>query len=493
MIRLFALSTGALLLAAGCGKTNEPQARNDCEYEKLNLSTCDRSGLGAVQTEGIWNMDLTFSDGEAASGVIKYVGEPRISGLPISGTRVEQDTFALTSNVTSSGGTPVQYLFAGCSSASPTQVEGVFLRCVNGTQDLGGTFKAVRVQRRGEEGEASKVQLVSEKALPREEGKALPRGVDVFVAGSYAYVAALSEGLFIYKITDPSAPQLVARLKPPTSGTEEDAWHQVWVSGQTMYIASTRKGVIVYNVENPEAPVAVKTFPTDKAVDVRAVTVDGNWLYAASPFPDAEVIVFDATNPRELAVGKRYYVEQTQPSLGDRPYDVLARDGRLYVSHWSYGLAVSDVTTPKQPKLLGRFSYTGATTRTVDVGTIGNRTLAFEAGEGWGSHLRVLDVSSPALVTQVAEYSLRPEVSLRSVKLVGTKLYMAHYQDGLRILDVSNPNAPQAAGYYNTWRETDPERGFSFFEGLNDVALPGDGYIYATETSRGLLIFREQP
>ncbi len=491
MIRLFALSTGALLLAAGCGKGNNPQTRNDCEYEKLDLSACDRSGLGAVQAQGIWNMDLTFDDGEVSSGVISYLGDPQISGLPISSTRVEQDTFLLTSEVQSSTGNALRYLFAGCRAASPTQVEGVFLRCVNGTRDLGGTFKAARVQRRAGEGEASGVQLVSEKALPREEDKPLPRGADVFVAGGYAYIAALGEGLFIYKVSDPAAPQLVARLKPPE--TDADAWHQVWVQGQTMYVASTKRGVIVYNVENPEGPVAIKTFPTDRAVDVRAVAVDGNWLYAASPHPNAEVVVFDATNPRELVVGKRYFVENTQPDFGDRPYDVLARDGRLYVSHWSYGLAVSDVSTPKQPTLLGRFAYNGATTRTVDVGAIGNRTLAFEAGEGWGAHLRVLDVSSPALITQVAEYSLRPEVSIRSVKLAGTKLYVAHHQDGLRIIDVSNPNVLREAGYFNTWRETDPERGLSFFEGLTDVAVPGDGYLYATDTSRGLVIFRELP
>jgi hypothetical protein len=168
MIRHFALSLGALLLAAGCGKTNDPDARNDCEYEKLDLSACDRSGLGALQTQGIWNMDLTFDDGEITSGVIKYVGEPQISGLPISSTRVEQDTFLLTSNVDATTGTGTfQYLFAGCRAVSPTQVEGVFRRCFNGTQDLGGTFRAARVQRRAGEGEGSRVELVSEKALPR--------------------------------------------------------------------------------------------------------------------------------------------------------------------------------------------------------------------------------------------------------------------------------------------------------------------------------------
>jgi len=84
-------------------------------------------------------------------------------------------------------------------------------------------------------------------------------------------------------------------------------------------------------------------------------------------------------------------------------------------------------------------------------------------------------------------------LSIRSLALAGTKLYVAHYQDGLRVLDVSNPSEPREVGYFNTWRETDKDRGQSFFEGISDVAVPGDGYIYAAETSRGLVILREQP
>jgi hypothetical protein len=481
MIRSLALMTGALLLAAGCGKENT--VHKDCELEKIDLSSCDRSGLGAIQAQGIWNMDITFDDGERTSGVMKYVGDPQLSGLPITNTRIEPDVFAVTSEVAAaSDGTPIKYLFAGCSSASPTQVEGRFRRCTNGTVDLAGAFKATRVQRRSGENEALGMERVSELALPR--GTA----VDVFVAGGYAYVSALESGVYIYDISNPAAPRKVSELVPPS-----DTWHQVWVKDQTMYIASTKKGVLLYDVANPAEPLALKSYPAENPVDVRALTFDGTWLYAAAPYPNAEVLVYDATNPRELVLGKRYYVEQTQPTVGDRPYDVTVRGGKLYVSHWSYGLAVSDVANPKQPKLLGRFAYTDATTRTADVGVIGNRTLAFEAGEDWGSHLRVLDVTSPSNITQVSEVPLRPEVSVRAPKLSGTKLYVAHYQDGVRVLDMSNPNEPRQVGYFNTWSETDAGRGNSFFEGVTDVAVPGDGYVYATDTSRGLMIFRETP
>jgi hypothetical protein len=500
MIRLLALSTSALLLATGCGKNDNPAARDDCQPEKLDLSSCDRSGLGAIQADGIWNMKLTFSDGEQAPGVIRFVGEPQLSGLRIAQKRIEPELFLLTSEETI-GNLPRDYLFAGCRSSAPTQVQGVFRRCTHGAADLEGSFEATRVLRRPGEDEASGIELVSEIALPRPEAQGWDvEAWDVTVAGGYAYVAArlikkeqdgalsVETGVYIYDIQSPSAPRKVAQM-----GLPNDTWHQVSVRDQTLYIASSRRGVLLYDVSDPAAPRALKSFPPT-AVDVRALSFDGNWLYAASPHPNAEVLIFDATNPRELVLAKRYFVERSSPDVGDRPYDVLARDGRLYVSHWSYGLTVSDVTNPRQPSLLGRFGYSGATTRTAAVAQVGNRTLAFEAGESWGAHLRVLDVSAPEiLITQVASFQLRPEVSLRALALSGSKLYMAHYQDGLRVLDVSNPNEPRQVGYYNAWRESDSGRGASFYEGLSDLVVPGDGYIYATETSRGLLIFREQP
>lgn len=488
MIRLFSVTLGALLLMAGCGKSNEPVVRNDCAYEKLDLSSCDKSGLGAIKAEGIWNMDLTFQDGERSAGAMRFAGEPAISGIPITSTRVEPDVFLVSSDVAATDGSGTfEFRFAGCRSASPTQVEGVFRRCFNGTQDLAGTFQARRVQRIQNEDEKFQIGFVSELALP-DDAKAQ----DIFVAGGFAYITAREKGLYIFDVSSPENPSLAVKLSLSTA--DADVWHKVWVKDQTMYIASTKRGVLVYDVSNPRSPLPVKAYPTDKAVDVRSVTMDGTWIYAASPFPNAEVLIFDATNPRELSLAKRYYVENTNPTVGDRPYDVLARDNRLYVSHWTYGLAVSDVTNPRQPKLLGKYAYSDATSRTVAVGTLNNRTYAFEAGEAWGAHLRVVDVSAPdVIVTQAAEFSLRPEVSIRSVALSGTRLYVAYYQDGLRVLDVSNPNEPRVVGYFNTWNETDKDRGVSFFEGLSDVAVPGDGYIYAAETSRGLVILKETP
>jgi hypothetical protein len=105
----------------------------------------------------------------------------------------------------------------------------------------------------------------------------------------------------------------------------------------------------------------------------------------------------------------------------------------------------------------------------------------------------VLDVTAPENITQAGEFKLRPEVSVQAMALSGERLYVAYYQDGLRVLQVSPSGALEQVGYYNTGRESDPGRGASFYEGLSGIKAPGDGFIYASETSRGLLVFRELP
>jgi hypothetical protein len=224
--------------------------------------------------------------------------------------------------------------------------------------------------------------------------------------------------------------------------------------------------------------------------------VVGDRLYAMSPAPRAEVLIYDLQTPSAPSLVSRYLVEDSVPDAGDSPVGGMFLNDKLYIGHWRYGLAVVDLSEAK-PKKAGSFRYDKASSRYVAVGVIGGKTIAFEASEGWGSHVRALDVTDPKSIKELTSYVLRPESSVLGLTLDGTKLYVAHSLDGLRVLDVSNlggagPYQLPQASWYNTWRETDPGRGRFFLDGLSSVTVPGDGHIYATDTSRGLLIFREQ-
>jgi hypothetical protein len=486
MRRLLALSS-TLVLGMGCGKDVKSEPKAECQLEAIDLSACQRSTLAAVQPDGVWNLNVMLNDNSGAASSMRLSGESSgasLLGFSVTERQVSADTFFMASDLVDTDGYPMRYVVAGCSATGPGQMAGVFRRCRDGATDLQGTFEAARVTRRAGEEESYKMELVGTAPLPR--GSA----TELAVANGRAYVVAGKEGLFVYDVSNPAQPRKVGEVKP-----SDDFYNDVLVHGQTLYVGTQKSGVAVFDLTDPSLPTRVRSVP-GKAAEVTGLSIDGNLLFAASPTPDSEVIIFDISQPNAPRALKNYYVEGAEPARGERPLDVTALGGWLYVSHWSYGLTASkvviDTTKPEQVNATLKGRFAGATSRTTAVGVLGSRTVAFDVGEDWGAHLSVLNVSAPEVgVDQVGEFRLRPEVSIRAVTLAGTKLYVAYYQDGLRVLDVSVPGEPRQVAYYNTWRESDPGRGLTFFEGLNTIRVPGDGYVYATETSRGLMIFRE--
>lgn len=484
MNRLLLATLGSLLLTTACTDTTEEPEKKECQLEAFDLSACDRSGLAAVTVEGVWHLNVVLEDTSETPGAMNLSADNgMLFGTPLTERQVGGDTFFLASDFQESGFAPTRFAIAGCQATAPDRVKGQFRRCSGGEMDLQGTFEAVRVSRQAGEAEASKLELKSELALPR--GVAM----DLFVANGYAYVTALTDGLFVFDVRNPEAPTKVAEV--PARG---DTWRQVWVKDQTLYIGSAVEGILVYDVSTPSSPKRLKALPNlGTAISVWGLYVDQDRLYAVSPLPRAEVFIYDVKTPTSPTLLSRYVVEDSLPDSGETPVEASVFADRLYIGHWRYGLAVADVTDPAKPTKLGRFAYDNATSRTVAVGSVGDRTVAFESSEGWGSSVRALDVTDPKNIKQLGVFTLRPESTVSGLRLVGSKLYVAHNQDGLRVLDVSDPNTLRQVGWYNTWRETDPGRGRFFLDGLGDVRVPGDGFIYATDTSRGLLIFRELP
>jgi hypothetical protein len=92
----------------------------------------------------------------------------------------------------------------------------------------------------------------------------------------------------------------------------------------------------------------------------------------------------------------------------------------------------------------------------------------------------------------IAEWKTRDYVSIHNLMAFGTKAYFTYYQDGVRVLDMSDPTHPQQVGYYNTW---DPQADYTtsfFFEsavGL-DVDLTRK-LIFVADSPRGLLILHD--
>ncbi|WP_163988842.1 LVIVD repeat-containing protein [Pyxidicoccus caerfyrddinensis] len=461
----------------------------------FDLSRCDSASLAGLERAGaIYRAELRYEvpnntggvDIAPGSGGFQFdaAGQPlRVVGQPASLSRVDTGTFIVSSQQQRGSTTVDRFTFAGCKATGPRTLTGCLSWCRNGQLRYRATFRAERMTWREGESESSGLQRISESRVDR----GLP--VDVYVTKGHAYVVSVPTqtqpgGLTVFDVSDARNPVQLASLDRPN----DSYWNGVWAKDNALYIASGASGVLVYDITDPARPAFVRRANVPGitgTLNVHTVFVEGSRLYAMAP-STRETLIFDLANPLEPQLVMRY----AYPNGTGYPHDAFAYGGRLYINHTENGFLAVDVTGTT-PTLLGRYTYGYSYSHANAVGTFNGRTVAFEGGETLGAHLRVLDVTHPAGIAKVGEYKLRGLTSIHNMVLVGTRLYVAYYHEGVRVLDVADPTRPREVAYFNTFRESDPGRADGMYDGAIGMRVPGDGHIYVVDTSRGLLLFDE--
>ncbi|QSQ11747.1 LVIVD repeat-containing protein [Myxococcus landrumensis] len=451
--------------------------------ESFDLSACDVNSLRGLETEGFFNVRLHRSD------ILEndWASTLRAERFTVDrGAGAPHPMFS-RSTFTAPDGQVGVTARVGCAARGTDRVTGCELTCVNGAVARMSTFEGTRIRRRaGESESAGGLTLVGEVAAGT--GSA----TDVYVTKGHAYVVSLDDvhagagGLSVFDIKDRKAPRLVATVRHAS----ENYWNSVWAKDDALYVASGDRGVLVFDISEPANPRFIRDLANGGRQNVHTVQVDGSRLYATLVDPTLETLIYDVKNPREPVLLGRYQ-DESVGAPKSYPHDTTSFEGKLYVNHWSAGMLILDPTDPAKVKKVGAYKYPRAASHATRVGRINGHLMAFEGGEGWGAHLRVLDLADERNPRLVGEYKLSPEVSIHNMELVSARLYLAHYQHGVRVLDVSGPSKPREIAHFNTWRETDAYRGTAPWDGAIGIRVPGDGYVYVVDTSRGLLIFPE--
>ncbi len=462
----------------------------------FQLSACDKGSLARIPGDGVYTALYRVEPSVGSSPGSPFVSSFRVSGDGLEDRlrqyrpwkQVGPEGFFLSAEW-SSGERIIRHSIAACR-AEERRIYGCFVYCRDGQLSSKGTFIAERAGWPDGEPEASGLQLTSESFV------AQGRPVDVYVAQGHAYVVSINGpdragGLSTFDVSNKAAPV----LKSTVHHEGNSYWNGVWAKDEVLYVASNTLGVMVFDISVPSTPRFVRSYPSSTvALSVHTVFVDGNRLYAMSNGPVPKTFIFDVSAPLSpVLLGEHAVPGAGQDGDAGYPHDAFAFDGRLYINHWSDGFLVVDVSNPASTRLLGAYDYPFARSHASAVARFGERVIAFEGGETWGAHLRVLDVTEPASPRLIGEYRLDPRASIHNMVLKGTRLYIAHYQHGVRVLDVSTPESPRELAHYSTYRETDPFRGQSFYEGALGIRVPGDGYVYVVDDSRGLLLFPELP
>jgi len=282
-------------------------------------------------------------------------------------------------------------------------------------------------------------------------------GVELY--GDYCYVAVSGSGLYIYDVSDPTAPTLVGNMF--LSGY---AWDLVAAGGRA-YVACDAGGLWILDLANPKKPVALGTFATaGSALDVY---LDGCFAYVSESGVGLQVV--DVSHPAAPVLkndynttgnawaawpaGEHCYVADGAEGLrvlkirdtidpgeaGDLSTsnlrEIEVRGSIVFAASMTHNLAAYDISDPGHPQFLG-----GVSGYAYGLDVRGNRAYSVRSNLG----LMIYDVSSPASPVLLSTHP-STDVCLE-VSVEDGLAAVAHSNDGVSLIDVSDDGAPVPVG-----------------------------------------------
>ena len=306
-------------------------------------------------------------------------------------------------------------------------------------------------------------------------GYTSPGGVELAISGT-------TTGTAFINATDPANAVEIAFIPGPSS-----TWREMATYGQYCYIVTEANGAAlqIVSLANPLAPVLVATLnspsvPYTTAHEIKADPQTG-LLYVCGT--DNDMVILDAAAnpllPPLRGIWRDAYV-----------HDISIQDGRAYAAAiFEPGVFVLNVANPPpappwSPPTIAQWTYPEAGTHNTWP-TEDNRYLV-TTDETAGFTLRMWDIQNLPAVTQTDEFASTTGAIVHNAYVRGNIVFMAHYKDGLRVADITDPNDIQSVGWY----DTHPEDG-SGYEGAwgcwSFAADPNIAYITDMQTGTYIL------
>jgi len=290
-------------------------------------------------------------------------------------------------------------------------------------------------------------------------------------------------GLRVVDVADPANPVEVAHVAVELPNLSESYLDvRPLTAGDRRYalVASDLFGVVVVDVTAPAAAAIVGHVGASRWTT--SLAVRGTMAYVAGYAGDVEMLeVWDVADPlHPVAHG----------TVAIAPGSRLEVDGdQVYAAGGDAGLTILDVSNPDAPVVRSRYQHAGPrAAAAVGVTTIGAQRIAVVTDAQWAGTVQVVDVTDERAPHELASWQTRAPIAAGGVVAAGSRAFIADDQDGVRVLDLANPGAPQSVGWLHTWSATDPRTG-SFFEGAIDVDVdPARGLVYVLDNVSGLMI-----
>lgn len=268
----------------------------------------------------------------------------------------------------------------------------------------------------------------------------------------YAYTGTLNAAtMYAWDVTDPAAPTLTDSVK-----LDGRRVNDVKVNGDATIAVVTsegasdrRNGITLLDLLEPAHPRPITHFTEQLTGGVHNTWIEGDLVYAVHN-GTRDLHIVDISDPSAPRHAGRWGIDSAGRSL----HDVTVKDGFAYLSYWDDGLVILDVGagiadgTPTDPRLVSRHVYSyelqgerfGNTHHAVRYRNwvfVADEILGCAACEaGPRGYVHVIDVADIENPVEVAFYRV-PEAGPHNLWVEDDRLYVAHYQAGLRVVDVS--------------------------------------------------------
>jgi hypothetical protein len=317
-----------------------------------------------------------------------------------------------------------------------------------------------------------------------------------------------TDGVYLWDISDPVRPVRLGHYRTGGTGTHRN----LYPGGRYAHLAAGMPGYrgniyVIIDVADPASPREAGRWWVPGQHEAGGETLDES---ASSADGDAHPASFCCNGGNDVSLHGPPYV------AGDLVYLPYGGAGMVV-------LDISDVANPRQvgclrfsPPFHSRFGVHG-------VLPVPQRGIAFvnsenvTYGEGPAHHASIVDISDPAnpfLLSLFPEPIPPPEAQYRDFTTRGgwrgphninhhqhhpdvqpqrNLFYIAHFNAGLRIYDVSNTRLVREVGYYippDPTRRYGPMPEGALVTQTEDVVVDRRGYIYITDKNRGLQILR---
>jgi hypothetical protein len=364
-----------------------------------------------------------------------------------------------------------------CDVESDGTLHGWGVRCFDQACDAPYSINEPPTHRLPNESEEDGLTLLGELALD-----AAP--LNVRVAGDVAYLVVGVGGLRTVSVANPAAPVLLGSYVPATQNFFNDV--KLVDAGGRRYAVLAGSPSEVIDVTDPAAPSLVATIP----VGAHTLYIEDALAYLVTGYTP-HLYIYDLADPRAPVERAAFLVPPLSTGFPVGFHDLFVSGGFAYLSATYYGLVVVDCRIPTAPVVLDTTAEDPAHRywHSPWLTDVGGRLVIANGDEGPGSGLRLLDgdAASPTFLGRLGEWHLRSEISIHNVMARGARVYLTHYQDGVRVLDITDPTMPAQVGYFNTWQEDHATAAF-YSAAIGQDLDAANRRIYVADTIRGLLV-----